>query len=170
MSKSSKLDSAISRARNVTHEGVVEDEPSTSLATIGEAQVQASIQALDPAMLAQLVASGEIEAAPQLLTLQSGQMITGLIDTRGTTTLEDENTKQPKEVGTWQISLVGPDRKPTGLRVSILSSSQLDRMLPEHLATGRAVIIARGGDIKIKGGKKNMTEYFVGAYKAAAGQ
>lgn len=167
MSKSPKLDTAIARARSANADAAPVDE--VSLTTIGADQIQASIQAFDASALAALVAAGVVEAAPQLLTLTAGQMITGLVDTTGTTELEDENTRLPKTIATWQISLVDPvTLAPNGLRVSILSSAQLDRMLPPHLGTGRPVIIARGGEIAIKGGKRRMSEYFVGAYKAPA--
>ena len=97
----------------------------------------------------------------RLLTLESGQMIRGRIESEGIATLEDENTKLPKEVRTWQIALVDAQDRPSGVRVSILSSAQLDREIPPVFRSGNVCIICRGGEINIKGGKKRMTEYFV---------
>jgi len=162
MSKSNKFDSAAARARNASspHEGVI-DEPGTSLATLGDAEVKAAVQSFDAGALAALVAAGAVKMGPRLLTLEAGQMIIGRIESEGIATIEDENTKLPKEIRTWQIALCDREQKPTGVRVSILSSAQLDREIPPVHKSGNAAIICRGGEIQIKGGKRRMTEYFV---------
>lgn len=159
MSKPSKYDQAVAKSRGETVE-------TTSLATIGEERLAAAVQTLDPAMLAAMVASGEIEAAPQIMKIEIGQMITGLIASQGEAEIEDSNTRTPKIVKTWQIELVDPTtREPNGITVSILGSAQLDRQLPKWLGTPRVAVIARGQDTTIKGGARRMAQYFVGAYR-----
>jgi len=116
---------------------------------------------------AQRLAANEIEAAEQIMTLEKGQEITGILEDSGRTMIEDINTKQMKEVTTWKIRLHHPDTWERGPLVSILGSAQLDRQLPALM--GLAVIIARGDTIKTKKGA-NMTEYAVFCDKVRTAQ
>lgn len=113
----------------------------------------------NPAELTQVIrddlASGGFEAAPQLMSLKEGQMIEGICEGNGPDAeFHDNDTGEVTYVKTWIIA------DPTGaVRVSILSSVQLDRKLLGFI--GCPVKIARGKDANIAGTRKRMTEYQV---------
>lgn len=122
----------------------------------------------DPRELAQKIgaelASGGYEAAPQILSLKEGQMIEGILEGNGPVAeFTNEDTGEVTQVQTWIIA------DPTGaVRVSILSSAQLDRKLNGF--RGGPVKIARGKDVNVSGTKKRMTEYTVWGPRMANGQ
>jgi hypothetical protein len=122
------------------------------------------VQAFTPEDFAQDIASGKYEAAPQLFKLAEGQKIEGILEGNGPVAeFTDGDTGEVSYVKTWIIA------DPTGaLRVSILSSAQLDRKLNGFI--GQKVKIARGKDVNIAGTRKRMTEYMVWGPKLANGQ
>ncbi len=105
-----------------------------------------------------LMADPSLEFAPQVHSLETDEMITGILEGRGpstTFTQIDAATQRPitREVDTWII------KHPTsGLRLSILSSVQLDRKLPPFI--GSQVTIHRGKETKTSNGFK-VTNYTV---------
>ena len=111
--------------------------------------------------------TGHFEAAPQLFSLEQGQMIEGILEGNGPVAEFDrvnEHTGEvtTTEVKTWIIA------DPSGsLRVSILSSAQLDRKLLGFI--GQHVKIARGKDKNIGNGKR-LTEYMVWGPKLPNGK
>jgi hypothetical protein len=141
-----------------------------TLDQLGTEGVAGMIGQADAAALQAMMAAGQLEAAEQMLTLEKGQQITGVLYESGTSVIEDKNTKLPKEVRTWKIELRHPQTWAPGPRVSILGSAQLDRQLDSILSRsqgifGQAVVIARGGETKTGKGN-NMTEYFVAIDKS----
>ena len=105
-----------------------------------------------------LMADPGLEFAPQVHSLETDEMISGLLEGRGpstTFTQVDPATQRPitREVDTWIL------KHPTsGLRLSILSSVQLDRKLPPFI--GSQVTIHRGKETKTSNGFK-VTNYTV---------
>jgi len=109
------------------------------------------------------LASGGYEAAPQILSLKEGQMIEGILEGNGPVAEFTNEEGEVTYVKTWIIA------DPSGaVRVSILSSAQLDRKLNGFRAG--PVKIARGKDVNIAGTKKRMTEYTVWGPRLANGQ
>lgn len=94
-----------------------------------------------------MMADSTLEFAPQVHSLEEGEMVAGFLEGKGpstTFTQRDPITQQDitREVDTWII------RHPnSGLRISILSSVQLDRKLPPFV----------GGPVKIYRGKERKT-------------
>lgn len=150
--KPTKFDQAAARARGETTAA----EPQAMVVT---QDVTGMLGPTNPDELQALLASGEYEAAPQLLTVAEGQTVTGLLEGNGPDAeFTDEHTGIVRTVKTWVISR-------GGLRVSILSSAQLDRKLPPFV--GGEVRISRGQDKKHAGGI--YTEYLVMGPKRSDG-
>lgn len=110
---------------------------------------------------------GNLEFAPQVHSLEEGELIIGILEGRGpstTFTQEDPYTKQPvtREVSTWIIA--APNG---GLRLSILSSVQLERKLPPCI--GALVKIYRGKEKKTQKGFR-VTDYMVGVERRPDGK
>lgn len=110
------------------------------------------------------LASGDFEAAPQILSLKEGQVVEGILEGNGPMAeFTDGETGEVTCVKTWVIA------DPTGaVRISILSSAQLDRKLNGFI--GGQVKIARGKEVNIAGTKKRMTEYMVWGPRLAGGR
>lgn len=91
--------------------------------------------------------SGAFEFAPQMGQIKRGQQITAYLDGEGPgNDFENEKTHEVRHVKSWILS--DPN---SGLRISILSSAQLDKKLPPFV--GSLVTIARAAeDIELKGG------------------
>jgi len=105
-----------------------------------------------------IVTDKTMEFAPQLLKLEEGDMLEGILEGNGPEAeLEqvDKATKQVKTniVKTWIVRDANG-----GQRASILGGAQLDRKLPPFV--GGMVKIVRGQDIETKGGFR-VTEYLV---------
>jgi hypothetical protein len=155
------------------HEGVIDEPSMQTLAMIPQSEGGSAIAAYDPAVLQALLDSGAIELAPVLYTLQDGEMICVFVDSKGSTELLDQNTKQPKTVRTWLLTLVDPVTGKHGRKISILGAAQLDRQLEagdkdNPKMVGRYVIIGRGSTSKTAKGNQ-LTEYQVGVYKKPIG-
>lgn len=141
-SKSEKYNEAVNRAT-----GGKAGETSTEMAPpLGNAG--AMISAFQPEDLNKLAATGSFEFAPQVMSLEPGQKIEGILEGIGPgNDFIDETTGVVRHVDSWIIASADGS-----LRVSILSSAQLDRKLPPFI--GGPVGIARNKDIKISGGHK----------------
>ncbi len=108
----------------------------------------AMISTFSPDDLREIAKSGKHEFAPQMMALEEGQKITGVLEGYGPgNDFVDEETGVVRHVDSWIIA--SPDG---AMRVSILSSAQLDRKLPPFI--GGMVGIARGKDLKISGGHR----------------
>lgn len=107
--------------------------------------------------IARLMNRAGSRLAPQLYTMEPGEIVHAYVMAKGTGTVEDKNTKQPKEIPAWILELRDGVTWRRGADISILGAVQLDRQLDP--AVGCAVSIARGADVKHKGGL--MTEYRV---------
>lgn len=140
-SKSDKFNKAVDRATGKETAG----SPATSV-VIGD--VGAMVSSFDASELNDLASSGKVEFAPQLMSLEEGQKIVGILEGMGPgNDFEDPVTHDIRHVDSWIIA------SPEGtLRVSILSSAQLDRKLPPFI--GGMVGIARNKDLKIANGHR----------------
>jgi len=108
------------------------------------------------------LASGEYEAAPEIMRLEEGQQITGILEGNGPQAEFIDKMGVVTYVNTWIVA----DR--TGsVRVSLLSSVQLDKKLPGFV--GCEVTIARGPQVDVGGGQR-MTKYFVMGPRLPGGQ
>lgn len=161
----SKFDKAVKRARgeDIEETALARTDAPQTLGALGSDGVASLVRRADAQTLADRMRSGEIEAAPQLLTLEDGTEITARVLKSGTTEVESLNQPGVMETKTnWHLQLLDPETYAPGPRVSILGSAQLDRQLAE--VVGKVAIIARGGTIKTKKGRQ-MTEYFVAEVK-----
>ncbi len=153
------------------------DSKSTALTTpnapatldqIGSNDVAAFIEVASTGEITELVTTGKLKAAAQLLTLETGQQICGIYHGPGKTMIDDPNTKQPKEVTTHSITIHRRSDWAPGPLVSILGAAQLDRQLASLADRNNGVLdfpvlIARGGTNQVKGKpSRQMTDYFCG--------
>jgi hypothetical protein len=162
MSKSDKYDQAVAKATG-SHAGGEVGEIVTTPAKGAEVIVRSFQPHELEKEFAKDMNSGGYEAAPQILSLQKGQMVEGILEGNGPVAeFTDEDTGEVSHVNTWVI------RDPSGaMRVSILSSAQLDRKCIGFI--GHFIKIARGEDVPVKGTKRRMTEYLVWGPKLANG-
>jgi hypothetical protein len=153
MAEASKYDKAVDRARNKGDE--------TAMAPIGD--VKAMISTFTAEDIAKEAATGAFEFAPQNIALEPGQKISGILEGMGPgNDFADEDTGIIRHVDSWVIA--SPDKS---LRVSILSSAQLDKKLPPF--QGGMVTIARQNDIKLAGGHR-CADYMVWGPKLPKGE
>lgn len=102
---------------------------------------------------AKMMADGDFEHAPRNAKLDEGQKIFGFLEGNGPEAEFERDDGSTQIVKTWIF------RHPVkGIRMSILSSVQLDKMLPPFI--GSKVYVRRGKSVNI-GGSKRMTEYYV---------
>jgi hypothetical protein len=161
MAKPNKFDQAVAKVRG-TEALATTDAPQT-LGQIGSEGIAGLVRRADAGSLAARLKAGEIESAPQLLTLEEGTEMTVTVLSEGKTEIEDLNKSgSMKEVTVWILQMLDPDTFDPGPKVSILGSAQLDRQL--RTLVGKVAIIARGGEVRTSKGRK-MTEYFVGEVK-----
>jgi hypothetical protein len=108
--------------------------------------------------------SGKFEAAPQIFKFEQGMMIEGFLEGNGPShDFVDADTGEVTTVKTWILA-----DKSRSVRISILSSAQLDRKLNGFI--GSWVKIARGKEVNIEGSRKRMTEYLVWGPKLPGGK
>lgn len=159
-----KFDRAVGKAREKDTNR--DDTSEVSIQKLAN-PVDSSELALDVERLAELMKSGDFEAAEQFLTIEPGMMVEGQLLGSGTTTIESMDPEKKRngilqEMPTFQMRLT------SGARVSILGAAQLARMLPQYLGRKGNTVIARAhNDRKLAGGK-NMGEYFVMGPKPSA--
>ncbi len=124
--------------------------------------VQGMISSADPDTIAQLMQNNDLEFAPQVLSLEEGQRVDGILEGNGPQAeVMDPVDKTTRLVDTWIIA------HPLGTaRVSILTSAQLERKLPPFI--GSPVTIIRGKDIKATSGRR-VADYMVAGPKRADG-
>lgn len=171
MPKISKLDNARNRARShddARAAGLPAPEETTDLALTsppieGLSEIARSHSVTE---WAETLAQDGWEAAPQLLTLEEGQLIHGILEGPGVPAEFTEIDPRTKEsivstVQTWIVRSLT-----SKVRVSILSSAQLDKKLPEWI--GCEVKIARGPEQKSKKGRGSYTEYLVAGRRRQA--
>ncbi len=150
----SKFQNAVDAARGRA------DAKSGEAETAIEIPSKAKAMILKPSQedIAALMADETLEWAPQVHSLEEGEMIEGILEGRGPSTTfsqKDPVTGQEvtRVVDTWIIA------SPAGnLRMSILSSVQLDRKLPPFI--GGMVKIYRGKEVKTGKGFR-VTDYLV---------
>jgi hypothetical protein len=161
-STSAKYDQAVARATG-------KDAPNGSTDMVAGTPppgAEAMVKTYTPEQLQKHIAdelsTGKFEAAPQLFKFIEGQTVEGILEGNGPEAeFTDEDTGEVTHTKTWIIADV------TGaMRISILSSVQLDRKLNGFI--GHHVKIARGRDTRI--GKRIMTEYFVWGHKLPGGK
>lgn len=154
MTTASKYDKAVDNARNKDSGGIAAQP-------IGD--VQAMISTFTPEEIQAEAARGGVEFAPQNMALEPGKKISGILEGMGPgNDFEDEDTGIVRHVDSWVIS--SPDGS---MKVSILSSAQLDKKLPPFV--GGFVNIARNVDIKLAGGHR-CADYMVWGPKLENGR
>lgn len=153
-----KIDQAIQNVRNKENgEQLAKPMNAASLVTMATPEELAQIE--------KDLASGDWDSAPQMLDLAKGQVLYGILEGNGIPAEFERVDKMTgivttNSVDTWIIrSLVG------NVRVSILSSAQLDKKLPGYV--GGPVKIVRGDDVNFTGGR--YTDYLVLGPKRADG-
>lgn len=145
MAKSKSYDQAVANARGETV------TTTTDAPIVEGGNISLMLSTTTQEELAALVASGDYDVAPNIVNIEEGQTLTGLLEGNGIDAeITDRDTGEVKMVKTWILSS-GP------MRVSILSSAQLEKKLPPFV--GGVVKISRGKDKKFHGG--NYTEYLV---------
>lgn len=162
----SKLDNAIgaARAKDAGQTGPANSEGDAPLMPMPKG-AQAMLLKPSADDIAKIMGDDSMEFAPQVHRLEEGEMIQGVLEGRGPSTTfsqEDPFTKQvvTREVDTWIIAN-------GGLRMSILSSVQLDRKLPPCI--GAYVQIFRGKEQRTNKGFR-VTDYMVAVKKKSDGQ
>ena len=165
----SKYDKAVNKAR-AKENGAVVDEvalaPTTGNQALALPEMPGGAQSMvapfnEVTFIDEMRANGW-DCAPQIVELKAGFVYHGILEGNGPDAeLTDAMTREMKVIQTWILR-----DKDSGVRISFLSSAQLDRKLPGFV--GGEVKIARGSDRNIGGGKR-LTEYFVGGPKSESG-
>lgn len=152
-----KYQKAVDRATGNGGNGQTTDQPMV----VGNAG--AMIGEWKPEEMQAIAASGKMEFAPQMMSLEPGQKIEGILEGEGPgNDFENPQTGEVRHVRSWIIrSFDG------ALRVSILSSAQLDMKVPPFL--GGPIGIARDKDLKTSNGFK-VGDYKVWGPKLPAGK
>lgn len=151
MAESPKYKAAVARATGQAPEptpGATTDAPVLS------SGMHAMIGSVSQEEIGQLMNDPTLEFAPQALTLEEGQRVSGILEGEGPMAeVTDPTTKEMRPVRTWVI------RSSDGnARVSILTSAQLEKKLPPFI--GGPVQILRGKDVKTQSGRR-VTDYLV---------
>ena len=158
----SKYEQTINKATGATGDGgVVED------AALLPKEAQAMFSVPSDAEIQSMLNDPGLEFAPQIKKLAEGEMVQGFLEGYGpVAVLEkvDRMTKEVKQqhVNTWIIA--SPNRS---MRVSILSSVQLERKLAPFI--GGMVKIIRGKEQETQGGNR-VTDYLVSGPKLIDGK
>ena len=160
MTTSSKYDKAVEKATGLKPEHAPDAVIDRPVMTKG---AQAMIAPASQQDIADLMSDPTLEFAPQALSLEEGQMISGVLEGEGPMAeVTDPTTKEVRDVPTWVI------RSHDGnARVSILTSAQLEKKLPPFI--GHPVKIIRGKDLKTGTGRR-VTDYLVCGPKLANGK
>lgn len=166
MTTTNKYDTAVRNARAKDAGAPAAGESNAPLVPM-PAGATAMLLRPSEADVAAIMNDSSLEFAPQVHSLEEGELIVGILEGRGpstTFTQEDPYTKQPvtREVSTWIIA--APNG---GLRLSILSSVQLERKLPP--CVGALVKIFRGKEKKTQKGFR-VTDYMVAVERQANGK
>lgn len=139
--------------------GGAADAGEAELMVIGD--VSAMFSSFTPADLTQIAKSGKVEFAPQAMRIGIGKKVEGFLEGEGPgNDFTDPVTGAIRHVRSWII-------RAGVLRVSILSSVQLDKKLAPFI--GARVGIARDEDIMLAGGHR-CANYYVWGEPAADGK
>ncbi len=153
---SSKFDQAVNRARGGAPTGNAE-APSIPM------KAHALVSTISQDEVNAMMNSGEFEFAPQVLSMEEGQMVAGILEGNGPDAeITDPQSGEVRPVPTWIIAT--PDGS---ARVSILSSAQLEKKLPPFI--GGHVRIVRGKDLKTSNNRR-VTDYLVAGPKLPNGK
>lgn len=151
-----KFDKAVTRATG----GPEVNAPTIPVKNIGDFITKNTDQKIVEA----IVNDPGLETAPQLYTMEQGDLIEGWLEGHGPDA-EFERTNhgvvETNTVKTWIIA--SPDRRK---RISILSGAQLDRKLPPFV--GGPIKIVRGKDLPTNSGQR-VTDYLVAGPKMPDG-
>ena len=162
VSTSSKYSAAVDRATGKA----AEMTPETGITVPQHEDVKTMLLKPSQEQIDVMMADPGLEFAPQVHSLEEGELITGILEGNGpsTTFSQKDNAtgiEITREVDTWII------RHPmSGLRLSILSSVQLDTKLPPFV--NGAVSIYRGKEVKTSKGFR-VTNYTVAGPKRPDG-
>jgi hypothetical protein len=161
MANPSKLDKAIDRARG--NNGSNDESNAPDAIAPG---LSAMLSDATDATIAEITGDADMEFAPQLVTLEEGKMIQGILEGNGPEA-EFEHVDPVTKVVTTTMAMTWIVRDPKGgQRASILSTAQLDRKLPPFV--GGMVKIVRGKDVKTAKGYR-VTDYLVAGPKLKTG-
>ncbi len=159
---STKYEAAVNRATGKA----TETSPETGITVPLHEDAKTMLLKPSQEQIDAMMSDPTLEFAPQVHSLEEGELITGILEGNGpstTFTQKDNATgiEITREVDTWII------RHPlSGLRLSILSSVQLDTKLPPFV--NGTVSIFRGKDVKTSKGFR-VTNYTVAGPKKADG-
>lgn len=152
----SKFDKAVTRATNPG----AETAPTIPIKNIGDFITKNT----DQKIVEQIVNDPALETAPQLYTMEQGDLIEGWLEGNGPEAEFERTNHGVVETNTVQTWIVAsPDRRK---RISILSSAQLDRKLPPFV--GGMIKIVRGKDLPTNSGQR-VTDYLVAGPKMPDG-
>lgn len=162
MTNKNPLDKAITKSRN-KEAGIIDVQDDGAIVALAElTSTEGMTQTFSVDDLIALARSGEVEVAERIIEIKEGMMIKGQLTGPGVPAeVLDQQSGLPRKVNTWRMTLE------SGVRVSFLSSAQLDRMLPEFVGRKGITTIARGGEVKTKR-NRNMAEFYVFGPKANA--
>lgn len=162
-SKSQKFNNAVARATGTE----VAQAPTPSV--VVPPGLESIIGTFTPDEVNLAMSSGKLEWAPRAIALEEGMRIRGVLEGRGgDVDLEQvdriQGTVTIRQVSTWVV------REPkSGVRVSFLTSTQLEDKLPPFI--GGNVDIYVGGLIESsKGGGRRYRDFLVGGDKLPNGQ
>lgn len=130
-----------------------------------EIQTPASVmvRTVNDAELAKLMSDPTQEFAPQARSLVEGELIEGILEGEGPPAeMPNRETGVPQLVKTWIFASIDG-----GLRISILSTAQLDKKLPPFV--GSKCRVVRGKDMKTGTAGRKVTEYMVSGDKRSDG-
>ena len=162
MSEGSKFDRSVDHARNKAAGGAMTPAPGAQAPATTEHPPGVAVMVKQfgsaeglQAEVNEDLASGKFEAAPRIFKFLPYSRIEGFLEGHGPMAeFTDTDTGEVTYVKTWIIA-----NHDKSVRISILSSAQLDRQLNGFI--GSWVKIARGGEVNIAGTRKRMTEYAV---------
>jgi hypothetical protein len=142
-SKSEKYNQAVAKATGTA--GADQDDMKGGAMIVGD--VSELFTNWTPEDVTEKARSGKYEFAPQMGQIKRGQQLTCFLEGEGPgNDFTNEKTGEVRHVKSW----IFVERR-SGMRISILSSAQLDRKLPPFVGT--VVTVARAKeDIELKGG------------------
>lgn len=165
-SAQSKYQGAVDAARQKAD---AKAEASGSAGTEIEVPSRAKAMILKPSaeQIAEMMNDETMEFAPQVHSMEEGELVEGILEGKGpstTFTQKDPATGQEvtRVVDTWIIASTSGS-----IRISILSSIQLDKKLPPFV--GGFVRIYRGKEQKTQKGFR-VTDYMVGGPRRSDGR
>lgn len=155
-----KYDRAVANARGDEGTELAPTEAELAISESPDAELAGALTTMSQEEVMREISSGDVEAAPMLVSLKIGQTLYGKLEGNGPDAeLTDKDTGEVTRVKTWIISLAGG-----AMRVSILDTVQLAKKLPPFLKDPW-VKIHRGADKR--SGTRIYTDYLVWGPKGA---